>query len=332
MGLSWNTTRAMPRLTDYTTAAEHEAETKPIRGRSPEVKPLGRRDQSYRSIKREGNGDICVKEGHTVILRYRPDDTLLVYDPGYSNKASLSDVILEVTGLRTETANSKLWVSIGGSKYLIRPNPRPCWVGGKWVYPNLAPDAPLPENVFKLTEKFPPHYGYPQWTYVNPPPLNVHGIQRKAMRQVRERYAAFTAYAKAMSSLRKDNLPQPEEYYDIFDVEVPEDTNGAVGYYRGWFVNGMPTSVQDRSFDHDDAAAIVKLMASDDATDNYKAFLWLCAKQAYYGTPGFTTEKAIDRVLTMHHHAEVLALREVPAGKVAKERYMWAIPLQSQTT
>ena len=326
MALSWRTLHAMPRLTNYADAAQREAETKPIRGRTPEVKPLGRRNQAWWQIKREENGDICVYCGPLVLLRYRPDDTLHIYDLGYWNKATYNDVICQVSGISTFTEDGKMWAHVDNGRYLIRPSPRRKYLGeGKYA----DPTGPMPENIFKRVEKFAQGHnqthGYLTWSYVNPPSLTAHAIRRKEMRMVRERYANFTAYATALDSIREGH-PQPQEYEELFGLKFEPYGNGTM--YYSWYHPQMPAPVKD--FTHTHAAELAALMLSEDATDNYKAYLWLNVKRDWLHAKT-TIAGIIERVLIMHYHNEVLTMREATAGKATRDRYAWAVPAQGQT-
>jgi hypothetical protein len=69
--MTWATgTADAPRLYTYQEAAAHEAKVKPIRGRVPECKPLGRRDCPNLTISREGKSIVVKSWGITVT--YRP--------------------------------------------------------------------------------------------------------------------------------------------------------------------------------------------------------------------------------------------------------------------
>lgn len=318
MALGWNTLQAFPRLITYADAAAHEAAVKPIRGRKPAVKPLGRRSQAYYSIKREENGDICIYCGPLTILRYRPDDTLHIYDPGYWNKATYNDMIREVTSICTETKDGKMWAHVDDGRYLIRPSPRRKYLGeGQYA----EPTEPMPENIFKRVEKFAGERGYLTWTYVNPPTNIVHHIKRKEMRVVRQRYANFIAYATAMDSLREAR-PQPQEYGELFGLEF-EEWNGTT--YYTWHHKDMPPAPHMGGFTHTHAAELCALMLSEDATDNYKAYLWLNVKRDWL-LASTTIASIIDRVVTMHHHKQVLKQVEMAKGASTKDRYAWAVP------
>lgn len=330
MALSYRSLFAMPRLLSYADAVEREANTKPIRGRTPEVKPLGRRNQAWFRIQREESGDICIFVSHKLLLRYRPDDTLHIYDPGYWNKATYNDVILEVTGIRTETKDGKMWAHVDDGRYLIRPSPRRKYLG-KGEY--AEPTGPMPANIFKRVEKIVTmangraDHGYRTWTYVNPPTNIVHNIRRKEMRRVRERYANFTAYATALDSIR-ENYPQLQEYEELFEVNFT--VVGGSPWYNWYHENMPPAPPLNSAFTHTHAAELASLMLSEDATDNYKAYLWLNVRRAW-GRSAIAVANLIDRVVIMHHHNEVLTTRDATAGMATKDRYAWAVPAQDRT-
>jgi hypothetical protein len=69
--MTWATgTADAPRLYTYQEAAAHEAKVKPIRGRTPECKPLGRRDCPNLTISREGKSIVVKNWGMSIT--YRP--------------------------------------------------------------------------------------------------------------------------------------------------------------------------------------------------------------------------------------------------------------------
>lgn len=325
MALAYNTLRDMPRLRTYADANRREMETKPIRGDKDNCKPLGRRSQKWRHIKREDNNDICIYEGGDVLIRFRPNDDVLIYDIGYWNKATYNDIIGEVLGIHSETYNRQMWVNMGGGKLLLRRNPRRFWDTA--IRDWKMEDKPIPENIFRWEEgslaRDNQRYGS-RWVYTNPPGIMRHTIKRKAMREVRARYKKFTDYAKAMESLRKDNRPRPEEYKDYFDLKpnVIKRPDGTTQPHYVWYTEGMPNSVYSSKFTHNDAQEIIALMQSEDATDNYKAFLWLSIVR-YHGRDNIVD--AIDRAIIKAHHTEV------PAGKQVKDADAWAAPEQTQT-
>jgi hypothetical protein len=85
--MTWATgTADAPRLYTYQEAAAHEAKVKPIRGRTPECKPLGRRDCPNLTISREGKSIVVKSWGITVT--YRPGGAI---DIRVEYRASNSD-------------------------------------------------------------------------------------------------------------------------------------------------------------------------------------------------------------------------------------------------
>ena len=317
MALSWRTLREIPRLNTYADASRREAETKPIRGRTPEVKPIGRRNQTYNYIKREENGDIVVGMWQGELVRYRENGDVVIYDSGHWSKASCNEIIQELTGMRVWTLDSKTWVAADGGDYYLRTHKQRVWVHGKGWEPN--PD-PMPEgNIFRRVEG-----PLQKWSYVNPPNNVVHHIRRKEMKRVMQPYAAFAAYAAGMDSIRNNERTRPEDYVELFNVKTPQS-----GWVY-WHNEGMPPALRDSAFTHKHAAELCGFMLSTDATDNYKAYLWLNVKRGHYKGPKGPTADEVKHVVTMHHHMEVL--KPVEISRATKDRYGWAIPKQNQTT
>jgi len=98
MALSYDTIYAMPRLMTYADADRRERETKPIRGDEHQRKPLGRRNQKYRHIKREADNSITI---HThgwraesyPLIQFYPNGEIHVLGYPYWNKAAENEVI-----------------------------------------------------------------------------------------------------------------------------------------------------------------------------------------------------------------------------------------------
>jgi hypothetical protein len=311
MALSWNTLRALPRLTSYEDAAKYEAEVKPIRGRAPETKPVGKRNQWWNTIKREDNGDIVISTYCGPILRYRENGDLVIYDPAGWRKASQNEMITEITGIPTDTIDGKAWVEVSNGTFYLRSYQHKVWDRDKREYVNNP--EPVAENIFRRVEHLQSsaYYESRSWVFMNPPTNAVYYIRRKEMNKVMKRYATFINYAKAVDALRNGELFWPKEIASIFDASA--DDGGA--YY--WGNAGMPRRIfHDDKFDHNDAEALCNLMLSDDPADNYKAYAWLKAGDDR------SVEESIKRVLIIHHHDEVLERVDM-TGVQAKNRYAW---------
>lgn len=326
MALSWDTLRALPRLRTYKDAAEWEANVTPIKGDKDKLKPVGKRSQKWRHIRKEADATITIFNGKTPIITFYPDDTVNVYGPTYWNKATEHDLIQEILGLRVWTEAHASWVECDGGKFKLRPSLRPTWNQDQqeWGYPE---GKEHPDNLFKLvdkTSKGPYPLTRPVWVYLNPPKAITHAINRKGAKAVRERYAGYKQYLSAMMKLRRDSKPEFDEYVEAFDdlKEILERTTGnhPNSTYKPWWL--LPNNPLHSGFDHKMAKELCELMQSDKPEDQHKAMLWLTSRNWGEGS----AFKAMDRCLMMHHHDEMFKAKEHDEGHKAIDRYAWAFP------
>lgn len=326
MALNWRTTRAMPRLRTYKDAADYEAKVKPIRGDKDKLKPLGKRSQKYRHIRREDNGDIGVytyKE--QMVLRFKPNGDVLVYDCACWNKVSYNDVITTVTGIHMETHAGKAWHY---GDYL-RPNPRANWVAGKgWVHPD---PKDMPKNVFRYDTTN--AIGYPVWRYVNPPKVVTHQINRKAMREVTARYKPTLAYIEALMKLNPERVSE-EEFGSLVGMPRPDIKMGdytTIWQWRNALREAYPMQRRwsNTTFLHKHAKEMCALLASSDPGDQYKAYAWLSHGATGNNNRRFGIEDVMDfakHSIIMHHHKKVLEPVVHEGISPVRDRYAWAIP------
>ena len=322
MSLGYNTYYAMPRLDSYEAAAAHEAAVKPIRGDDEGRKPLGRRDQKYRRIKREGDGSIIIFDdwrgdaGDNWFIRFAPNGELHIYDMCWSNKATHNEVISRVTGMHVFTEAGRMWVHFDGGIAPIASRVKSRWVGDKYVKNGKDPEP----SIFVKNERG-------NWVCKNVAGITTHVVNRKGANAVRKRYASGLAYIKALTQLRRDDAPKHEELVAAFrDTRLKGEDLKTLGYY--WNTRHRIPPVGRYDFMHQHAADLAALIASDDPSDQYKAFLWLGCETERTPT---VIAKHVDKVLAMHHHDEWLKAVEHPAGKKAIDRYKWAFPVQAQT-
>lgn len=314
MSLSWDTLRALPRLRTYKDAAEWEANVPPIKGDKDKLKPVGKRSQKWRHIRKEADATITIFNGSRPIITYYPDDTINIYGPAYWNKATEHDLIQEILGLRVWTEARASWVECDGGKFKLRPSLRPTWNADKqeWGYPE---GKEHPENLFKFVGV---------WVYLNPPKAITHVISRKGAKAVRERYAGYSQYLRAMMKLRRDSRPEFDEYVEAFDdlKETLERTTGnhPNSTYKPWWL--LPNNPLHSGFDHKMAKELCELMQSDKPEDQHKALLWLTSRNWGEGS----AFKAMDRCLMMHHNDEMFKIKEHDEGHKAIDRYAWAFP------
>jgi hypothetical protein len=325
MAMAYNTLSAIPRLLSYEQASRWERDTKPIRGDANGTKPLGRRTQKYIQIKREEDDNIALIYGNHVFARYEPSGNVMLYDQGYSVKAAVNELLERVTGLRTWTDKNKCWVRVDGKSSYLRSNPRARWVyeqnaQGEMRHRRIEDSNPLPRNIFRRTKDA---RGMEQWTYINPPTLVKHVINRAGKKRVMETYAPFMRYLDAMTKVMGDSpAPELDEYVRVFDVNVAEgDTQWAVR-------NKLPPSPYNRWFNHEQADKLATLMGSDDIAHHYKAMLWLWVGiERHHNDHRKKVISHAHKAIMMTHHNEVLTKVEIETESSTGDAYLWAIPV-----
>jgi hypothetical protein len=286
MALGHNTLRAIPTLRNYKDASKREADTTPIRGRTPEVKPLGSRKQTYFSIRREPDESIVLVSGSYVFMRFRPNDDVLLYDATKWGKSTDNDLRSEVTHMNIQTFQTRVWVTIGGVSSYLRQ--------GENV-----------ENIFR--------YENNRWTYLNPPTITKHVVNRKGAKEVRARYVPFMTYMNAMIKVRGDSAYcDTDEVAAAFDIELTEHERR-----RSYMARiKLPPLTSSHRFDHEEAATLCELMASEDIHDHYKAYVWLMQDR----------DHDINKPIMMHHHKEMLEVKEVETRAKTYDVNAWAVP------
>ena len=106
--MTWATgTNEAPRLHTYQEAVAHEAKIKPIKGRTPECKPLGRRDCTGLTISRQGKNVVVKNWGMTVT--YRPGGAI---DIKVEYRASNADrtLLRRLLGVQMFTRYGRVWI------------------------------------------------------------------------------------------------------------------------------------------------------------------------------------------------------------------------------
>ena len=303
MSLSYTTLRAIPHLPTYEAAATYESNIKPIRGCPNQTKPLGRRNQKDRSIKRLEDGSIVITHGwpSDETLRYYPGGTLHITYPAGSD-ASLNEVITRVTGIRVWTERG-IWARTPSGTTSLRQRR---YRGGQQV-PGYEP------NVFVKDPAG-------NWVADNPLTLTTHVVNRKGANAVRARYAAAISYIKALYKLRKDSPPTKEEaievFYDWFTSDAERENASNYGI---WHLRRTLPTPGSYAFTSLNAKTFVNLLSSEDPGDHYKCYLWLWVSSGNHEASG-----GLEKALIQAHHDEWLVECAVPAGEKAHDRYAWA--------
>jgi len=176
----------------YTAAVQWEANVKPIRGRTPECKPLGDRRKTNVTIRREGD-DIIARLYSTDIVRWKPDGTIIVRQDGHESQTT------------RKYLNALLAPHFGS------------WQGVTYVWRGLDDDEEKPSSAMgHLLHAYEDNIfvGEPNNVrplhFVNPKPCVVHVKDRAGSKAVREQYAGFIRYVKNIKKLMGDTPIKPE--------------------------------------------------------------------------------------------------------------------------
>ena len=186
------------RVQDYAKAVEIEAEIVPIRGQSPECKPLDvKRHKQSVTIRRVGE-DVVIKAYETDVLTYKPDGEIVV-DTGGHSTLSTANVIGRVLGMSVRAYGDRLWIQTSG------------WYA-------LGRDTRLKRSVYIGLQ------------VLNPIHVPVRQLNRKKTKVVRDQYRPFMNYARGMCKLlavggvipvdktRQAYLP-PQDMWDLITCE-----------------------------------------------------------------------------------------------------------------
>lgn len=192
MGFSLDAS-GLRRVQNYAEAVEIEAEIVPIRGKSPECKPLDvKRHKQSVTIRRVGE-DVVIKMYETDVLTYKPDGEIVVDTEGHST-VSTANVIGQVLGVRVQPYGNRLWIQLAGWYALGRGTRLRLYIRG---------------------------FG---GEVVNPIHVPVRQLNRKKTKVVRDKFRPFMDYARGMCKLLAVNgsidvqSPRTVHFEDIWDL------------------------------------------------------------------------------------------------------------------
>jgi hypothetical protein len=202
----------------YADAVRWESEVKPIRGRKEECKPLGARNKSYASIRKD-NQDIVVRLYRTDIVRYKPDGTIIVNQGGHES----------MTTRKYLNAILPMWFgSFQGKTHTYR--------GTEDIGYHILHSTE--DNIFKQT---PNNVSSTLYHFVNPKPCVIHTKNRAKAKEVRARYAPFIRYVKNIKKLMGGRIVITERPALNYHTEScvlpfalskePEDQYKALAYF-----------------------------------------------------------------------------------------------------
>jgi len=336
--MGYQTVMNVPRVTTYSEAKNLFDSIKPIRGRSPEIRPLGnRRDADSYWVRMNGD-DVQFMLYKSAVITYKPDGGVVLTPDTYST-VSTHQFFDRVLGV---DARASRQVSVIGllnkkgevvNRYTVRGKDR-------------------------LTLKLD---GSGNWQCVEGAKTQFSWhLDRREATNVRLRYKEFITYFKGMVSLRTEDV-KPNYHYEpipcinvsltelqnAFDVKKSEDEmennpDHIIGHMQ--WIHDQP----QRHFNYGTRRAgeyekgmaqFMELIKGDQPEDTkhlnfYKGALavLLSGDRIYqrgqddntYLVKAKPIVKALDTVLLKAHAQQVLVRKELPLGSVSKGAYdMW---------
>jgi hypothetical protein len=281
-------------LANYNEAFHKWENTKPIRGRGVDVRPLGNRRQAdqYKIELLPEGGVACVMYRTAVVTFFTDGDIRIMNDDW--NSVSTCNFIDEVLwNISSRIYNNDLYIKTRQGEFALGKE-------GLWLRMNGE------GNLEVKTDRLKPKY--------------VHAIDRKKANNVRAQYKPFLDYVSRMSRL-KGNDPYPaSEMVRMFPHAIYKD------------VPDMGVELSDRAYDKwtDAITNLFTLMNSKGESqhdDFYKALLLLAksyGNHKYHDPEGYVvTEKkikvALDDLIVGYHRDDVLVPKQVPLGVARRD-------------
>jgi hypothetical protein len=283
------------RIFSYEQALKQFNDTKPIRGRDVECRPLGHRDRPHFSIRLNEQQEVeCCEYNHKPSVTFRPNGEVLL-NPQWVSVSSCA-FIEEVLGIASSQVDYKIRVELASGTFVV---PKKDGLV-------IKRDPERNNNYHPLSVQ----------------PNVVHHIKRGVANIVRSQYADVLSYAHGYFKLGA-TMPSDEEQREMFGTRqiVNEYADGERYEYE--VLNSPKWEISNP----EDVKQFIDLMRSGEPMDQYKAMValriqngsWRIGKQTYKNVL-----QVIDRMILVKHRDEVFKEVEVPAGVVRKDIYGWA--------
>lgn len=331
--MGYQTVMNVPRVQTYALAKNLHDSIVPIRGRSPEIRPLGnRRDADSYWVRMNGE-DVEFVLYKSAVITYKPDGGVVLTPDTYSTVSThqFFDRVLGVDA-RASRQNSVIGLLNNKGEVVNRYTVR-----GKDTLTLRLDKSGNWQCVEGAKAQFAWH------------------LNRQKAGEVRARYKEFITYFKGMVSLRTEEILMPyygnntyqgirvslTEIQQAFESELSEPDNilGTVQYIQDLPRRNYNYGSQREAEYRDGIAWFTEIIKSDQSEDVkhlnfYRGALavLLTAERIYqrgqqdntYIAKAKNITKALDTTLLRAHAEEVLIRKELPIGSVSKGTYdMW---------
>ncbi len=221
--MTWATgTADAPRLSTYEAALKHEASVKPIRNRTPECKPLGRRDCTGLTIKKEKRNVVVSFWGTTIT--YRPSGLIEVFF-GNTPCTSQQTLLAKLLGVSVFVAGGVVYIGACATQEDLTLNRTPSYpmtqrvdkTAARWKrYSYISVLRPV-----KSERGWGPAYRYVLHGTVRYPAKKI--IDRAGAAAVRARYKEFFTLLSGYIKLRSGiPITNQQLVFDIPNATTPK--------------------------------------------------------------------------------------------------------------
>ncbi len=297
-----SSTKDLPCLRNWHIAEQHEQSIKPIRGRSPECKPIGNRRHQHLTIRRGSDESIICRMYRTDVLTYHKDGRIEI-DLGWWVTQTTLAFISSVLGRQVVQRHGRPWIyaravvngggDTGGD------------MGGKTV------EGYHPLHASGSNMLTPYELNTTMLVLHNPAPNKTHRINRAGANNVRKQYKAFKDYIMRTMRIRDEGFSK-QEFGEVF----------------GWARPDVPLYPLPINANPERIAEVLQLAASDNTEDHYKASLWLAlsvgqfnyATQALLPPPGAML-KRLDSCILRHHRDQCFVEVDNNTGEAVADPY-----------
>jgi len=315
--MGYATVQRVPRIHDYAQALRIHDTIKPLRGRSPEIKPLGdRRDADTYHIRMNGEAVELVLY-KTPVITFMPDGEVVLFVDSY-NTVATHQFIQQVLGVSVWGVRRTTVLTINNSKYTLAAKDKLRLrkdVSGNWQVLNPAQ----------------------QWTW---------RLDRKAVTNVRAQYGEFYKYLKGFVNLRTESMKatnwrddekdcirvQQSEFKSVFGSMTSVRSYAYMDKRGKQHINYSNVKPEQYAASSNAFDCLIRpdQPEEDKHTNFYKAALLLVAKLESDAMDIRTDDITVvsknivpllDGVLFMIHAHQVLIRKALPQGKVSSGIY-----------
>lgn len=295
--------RDVPRLLDYAEAVAHEASIKPIRNRSPEIKPIGDRRNQHKIIRKNPDGSIACRLHRTDVVTFHPDGRIKVCWDGYVTQTT-SSFISELLGTNITIQHTRAWISAQHNDGNTTPTST---ITGSYA---MHPTRPNVLRRGEPVDKTRPWIRPAPLHFENPLPVTTHRINRAGANRARKQYKAFKDYIVQTMRIRDEGF-SAQEFGETF----------------GWIdeERGVPRYPHSSQYTRQE---LLELAKSEQIQDHYKLSLILAwGTRKFSFSEGFFKQQLktmldkLDEYILREHRDECFDEVQVPAGEIQKDPY-----------